>query len=225
MRGDKDHSVDEDTNELQRSKEMTAHLDQLEKETTVTEAVEDLESKKKLTEPLKPEIVYVDRIVEVPVEKIVEKIVEVPVIQPGTNEAVQELADEVQRLLKEIEDKDNELQFRTNASNIKEAIAASADFDIGEIGTASFGTTWPSNPARGDLFLKVDVKPNILYKWNNKKWIQVDKARVDDTLAYDTAYIDHLIQQVRKGFQEYDELSDMQQKQIVARIRDKGNNA
>lgn len=190
------------------------------KEDETLDVVEDLDSKKKLAESPDPEIVYVDRIVEVPVEKIVE----VPVIQPGTNEAVQELADEVQRLLKEIEDKDAELQFRTNAENIKEAIAASADFDIGEIGTASFGTTWPSNPARGDLFLKVDVKPNILYKWNNKKWIQVDKARVDDTLAYDPAYIDHLIQQVRKGFQEYDELSDMQQKQIVARIRDKGNN-
>ena len=148
-----------------------------------------------------------------------------PAIQTNHDDAVQELANEVQRLLREIEDKDDELKFRANSANIKEVIAASADFDIGEIGTASFGTTWPNNPARGDLFLKVDVKPNILYKWNKKKWIQVDKARVDDTLAYDPTYIDYLIQQVRKGFQEYDELSDMQQKQIVARIRDKGNNA
>lgn len=186
---------------------------------------EDTSSKKKLTETPAPEIVYVDKIVEVPVEKLVERIVEVPAPQTSTDADVQELAAEIQRLLKELEDKDNELKFRSNTDNINAAIAASADFGIGDIGTASFGTTWPSNPARGDLFLKVDVKPNILYKWNNKKWIQVDKARIDDTLAYDPAYIDYLIQQVRKGFQEYDDLSDMQQKQIVARIRDKGNSA
>ena len=194
-------------------------------EEDAVEETEDTDQKKKLTEIPKPEIVYVDRIVEVPVEKIVEriveKIVEVP-DQDSNSETVQELANEVQRLLAEIEDKDNELKFRTRSDNIKESIAASADFDLGEIGTTSFGTAWPNNPARGDLFLKVDTKPNILYKWNNKKWIQVDKARIDDTLAYDPTYIDYLIQQVRKGFQDYDDLSDMQQRQIIARVRDKG---
>ena len=194
-------------------------------EEDAVEEPEDTDQKKKLTEVPKPEIVYVDRIVEVPVEKIVEriveKIVEVP-NQDSNSETVQELANEVQRLLAEIEDKDNELKFRTRSDNIKESIAASADFDLGEIGTTSFGTAWPNNPARGDLFLKVDTKPNILYKWNNKKWIQVDKARIDDTLAYDPTYIDYLIQQVRKGFQDYDDLSDMQQRQIIARVRDKG---
>ena len=46
MRGDKDHDANKDIDELQRSKEMTDHLDQLEKETTVEETVEDLDSKK-----------------------------------------------------------------------------------------------------------------------------------------------------------------------------------
>ena len=172
-------------------------------------------------------IVEVDKIIEVPVERIVEKIVEVPVErivekvieQPAEDPKVDELADEVQRLLAELEAKDKELQFRSRADSVREAIAATADDVFGNIGTASFGTTWPSNPARGDLFLKVDVKPNILYKWNNRKWIQIDKGRVDDTLAYDPAYIDHVIQEVRKGHREYDDLSDIERKQIMARIR------
>ena len=157
----------------------------------------------------------VERIVEVPVEKIIEKVVE----KPLEDSQVGELADEVTRLLAELEAKDRELKFRTRADSVREAIAATADDILGNIGTASFGTTWPNNPARGDLFLKVDVKPNILYKWNNRKWIQIDKGRVDDTLAYDPAYIDHVIQEVRRGHREYDDLSDIERKQIMARIR------
>ena len=162
-----------------------------------------------------PTTVEVIKTVEVPVEKIIEKVVEKPLEDPQ----VGELADEVTRLLAELEAKDRELQFRSRADSVREAIAATADDILGNIGTASFGTTWPSNPARGDLFLKVDVKPNILYKWNNRKWIQIDKGRVDDTLAYDPAYIDHVIQEVRRGHREYDDLSDIERKQIMARIR------
>ena len=158
-----------------------------------------------------------------PVERVVEKIIEVPVEKvvekPLEDSKVDELADEVQRLLAELEAKDKELQFRSRAESVREAIAATADDVFGNIGTASFGTTWPSNPARGDLFLKVDVKPNILYKWNNRKWIQIDKGRVDDTLAYDPAYIDHVIQEVRKGHRDYEDLSDIERRQIMARIR------
>lgn len=157
----------------------------------------------------------VEKIVEVPVERIVEKVIE----QPAEDPKVDELADEVQRLLAELEAKDKELQFRSRADSVREAIAATADDVFGNIGTASFGTTWPTNPARGDLFLKVDVKPNILYKWNNRKWIQIDKGRVDDTLAYDPAYIDHVIQEVRKGHRDYEDLSDIERRQIMARIR------
>jgi len=159
----------------------------------------------------------VEKVVEVPVERIVEKVIE----QTAEDPKVDELADEVQRLLAELEAKDRELQFRNRADNIREAIAATADDVFGNIGTASFGTTWPTNPARGDLFLKVDVKPNILYKWNNRKWIQIDKGRVDDTLVYDPAYIDHVIQEVRKGHRDYEDLSDIERRQIMARIRGK----
>lgn len=190
----------------------------------------------------------VEKVVEVPVERVVEKIVELPVEVPTTIEvpvyrdrvvekivevpventaALKELSDEVARLLAELERVKSEQPTPVAAPaqsrpSIQDSLKATSDFDLGPIGTTTFGTAWPANPARGDLFLKVDMKPNRLYKWNNKKWIEIDRGRVDDTLVYDNAYIDHLIQQVRKGHLEYDDLTEMEQQQIIARIRETG---
>ena len=170
----------------------------------------------KIVEKLVPTEVYVDRIVEksVPTEVIVEKIVEIPV---GDESKINELKEEVSRLLEELVTKDKELEFRKRPELVVEAI--NSDVDLGNIGTASFGTAWPIDPSRGDLFLKIDINPNLLYKWNGRKWIEIDKARVDDTLVFDPEYIDHLIQQVRKGHVEYNDLSEMEQSQIAAKIR------
>ena len=73
------------------------------------------------------------------------------------------------------------------------------------------------------MFLKVDSRPNKLFKWNGRKWIEIDRQRVNDTLVYDPTYIDYVIDQVRRGLREYDDLSDIEKSQIVARIRDKGS--
>jgi hypothetical protein len=62
-----------------------------------------------------------------------------------------------------------------------------------------------------------------LFKWNGRKWIEIDRQRVNDTLVYDPTYIDYVIDQVRRGLREYDDLSDIEKSQIVARIRDKGS--
>ena len=73
------------------------------------------------------------------------------------------------------------------------------------------------------MFLKVDSRPNKLFKWNGRKWIEIDRQRVNDTLVYDPTYIDYVIDQVRRGLREYDDLSDIEKSQIVARIKDKGS--
>lgn len=183
----------------------------------------------------------IEKIVEVPVETVVEKIVEVPVETIVTKtievpiekivevphqqdvETIAELKEEVARLLAEYE----QLKTSTNRPTddwIKQQLTAKSDIDIGSTGSATFGTTWPQNPARGDLFLKVDTKPNRLYKWNGRKWMEIDRGRVDDTLVFDPKYVDHLIQEVKKGWREFEELSDMEKNQIVARIRELGSN-
>lgn len=70
------------------------------------------------------------------------------------------------------------------------------------------------------MFLKVDTKPNKLFKWNGRKWIEIDRQRVDDTLVYDTRYIDYVIDQVRRGHRDYDDLTETEKSQVIARIRD-----
>ncbi len=74
----------------------------------------------------------------------------------------------------------------------------------------SFGTEFPSNPQRGDLFLRVDFLPNRSYKWNGQKWIDVNTEHY----AYDEEYIKHLIDRIDRGEYSVDLLSETEQEQI-----------
>ncbi len=80
-----------------------------------------------------------------------------------------------------------------------------------------FGTKWPATPAKGDMFVRVDRLPTALFKFNGRDWIEVDKNRTDQ-YAYDTAYIDHLIDKLGKGEYEIDLLNNAEQEQINARL-------
>jgi hypothetical protein len=78
---------------------------------------------------------------------------------------------------------------------------------------AGFGTDFPKNPNKGDVYLRVDYLPSRLYKWNDKKWIEIDKETTD-RYAYDEEYIKHLVERIRKGEYDYDLLSTAEQEQI-----------
>jgi len=78
---------------------------------------------------------------------------------------------------------------------------------------AGFGTEFPPNPNKGDMFLRVDMLPSKLFKWNEKKWIEVDKTKTD-SFAYDAAYIQHLIEKIDSGEYDVDMLSVAEQEQI-----------
>ena len=171
--------------------------------------------------------VTVEKIVEVPVT--VEKIVEVPVtvevpVPYEDTEKVNELAAEVEELLDTVERQKQQIIQFSRKQSVKNQPIAEPDFDLGDVSGASFGSTWPVNPTKGQLFLKVDTLPNKLYKWNGKKWIEVDIARIEDTLAYDVDYIKWLVNEIKHGRREYEELSDIEQSQIKSYIRTYGNN-
>jgi hypothetical protein len=83
-----------------------------------------------------------------------------------------------------------------------------------------FGTAFPTNPAKGDMFLRVDQLPSALYKYNGKTWIAVDKS-LSDQYAYDTAYIDHLISKIESGEYDPELLSVAEQDQIEHRLKNK----
>jgi len=78
---------------------------------------------------------------------------------------------------------------------------------------AGFGTKFPTNPVKGDIFLRVDYLPSKLYKWNEKKWIEVDKDGTD-RYVYDEAYIKHLIEKLESGEYDPELLTTSEQEQI-----------
>ena len=78
---------------------------------------------------------------------------------------------------------------------------------------AGFGTEFPANPQKGDMFLRVDYLPSRLYKWNDKKWIELTKESTDQ-YAYDQEYIKHLIEKLDSGEYDVEMLSDVEQDQI-----------
>jgi hypothetical protein len=75
---------------------------------------------------------------------------------------------------------------------------------------ASFGTEFPTDPQRGDMFLRVDYLPNRSYKWNGKKWIDINSEQY----AYDEEYIKHLIDRIDQGDYTVDLLTETEQEQI-----------
>jgi hypothetical protein len=181
-------------------------------------------------------IVEVIKEVEVEVEKVVEKLVEVPVetikevkvekiVEVEDQEKITELANEVENLLTTIDLQNKKIkQLESTRSSVRNQPSAEPDFDLGDVSGASFGTTWPTSPTKGQLFLKTDTNPYTLYKWNSKKWIEIDRETIDETLAYDRKYIEFIVNEIKAGRQEYENLSSIQQNQVKAYIINHGKN-
>ena len=80
-----------------------------------------------------------------------------------------------------------------------------------------FGTSFPDNCGKGDMFLRVDQLPSALYKFNGTGWIEVDK-KLSDQYLYDEAYIDHLIEKIGTGEYDPELLSDAERESIEKRL-------
>lgn len=88
-------------------------------------------------------------------------------------------------------------------------------------GRADFGTAFPDNPGKGDVFLRTDYLPNRLFKWNNNKWIEIDKGS-NDRLAYNSAYIEHLIEKIQSGEYDIDDVNDAERAEIEQFLTNNG---
>jgi hypothetical protein len=86
---------------------------------------------------------------------------------------------------------------------------------MGEV--KGFGTSFPTNPVKGDMFLRVDQLPSALYKFNGSLWVEVDKS-LSDSHAYNDAYIDHLIAKISTGEYDPELLSDAERDSIERRL-------
>ena len=107
-------------------------------------------------------------------------------------------------------------------ARLKQQMSLQADNVPPVLGTVTgFGTTFPTPANRGDLFLRVDQLPTVLYKYNGQQWIEVDKT-MTDSYAHDEAYINHLIDLISKGQYDPDLLSDAEREQIAIKLNQQG---
>ena len=89
---------------------------------------------------------------------------------------------------------------------------------LGKAASTGFGNDFPANPQKGDVYLRTDYLPNRLYKFNDKKWIEVDKSSTD-VYAYEEAYIRHLIEEIESNRYDADTLTDVEREQIAEYLR------
>ncbi len=103
------------------------------------------------------------------------------------------------------------ITFSLTDNNADNAPTASTGSDAG------FGTRFPVNPRKGDLFLRVDMLPNKLYKWNGQKWIEVAKSTTD-RYAYEEEYIKYITGKIITGEYDMDDLSKPEQEEVLKRL-------
>ena len=106
--------------------------------------------------------------------------------------------------------------------NVNKSLGLQADNVEGQASKSSFGTKFPTNPERSELFLRVDYLPNKLYKFNGANWIEVDKAKTD-SYTYDEQYILFLIEKLQSGEYEIDQLSASEQELVEEKLKEIAN--
>jgi hypothetical protein len=100
--------------------------------------------------------------------------------------------------------------------NIKLGLEADNDIKAGEM--KGFGIAFPNVAEKGDMFLRVDVLPSVLYKYNGVNWIKTNK-NLSDSYVYDDAYINHLIEKIGSGEYDPDLLSDIERERISIKLK------
>lgn len=75
----------------------------------------------------------------------------------------------------------------------------------------SFGTDFPENPVKDQMFLRVDSMPSKLYVYEGTRWIESTKT---NETKYDEKYLQHLVNELGDGKVELDELSEKEQAEI-----------
>jgi hypothetical protein len=106
-----------------------------------------------------------------------------------------------------------EIEPETKPNRPEEYITDSLVKILNRKANSGFGAEFPDNPIRGDLFLRVDFKPTRLFKWNDTKWIEVNKATTD-AYSYNDAYIQYLAEKLSTGEYTVDDLTEVEKQQI-----------
>jgi len=83
-----------------------------------------------------------------------------------------------------------------------------------------FGTKFPQFAKIGDIYIRTDVIPHIVFKFNGKKWIGIDKTLNNSYIQY-IPYIKYLIQKIESGEYDAELLTDNEQDEIATYLESK----
>lgn len=173
--------------------------------------------------------------IETPVEVIREVPVEVIRIERVEDTAkLEELEGEIKNLLKELEQKDKLLAGQVTADEypvieesivpaksilpeLDEMLAVRAD-NVSSVLPVIFGSEFPPQAQKSQMFLKLDTVPSQLYKFNGNKWIMVDK---DQNTSYtsDAKVMKLLIDKLQSGETDWDDLTPAEQDAMPESVR------
>ena len=101
--------------------------------------------------------------------------------------------------------------------NVRKEMQLAADNVEGTQARSDFGLKFPDSSNKGDMFLRVDYLPNKLFKFNGIKWIEVDKSKTD-SYTYDEQYILFLIEKLKTGEYDIDQLSASEQELVADKL-------
>ena len=79
--------------------------------------------------------------------------------------------------------------------------------------STNFGIKFPDVASKGDVFVRVDSLPNHVYKYDGRKWIEIQKEQ-SDTYLHNQNYIKYLVEKIEKGEYDLDLLSETEKEQI-----------
>jgi hypothetical protein len=83
----------------------------------------------------------------------------------------------------------------------------------------NFGISFPSEADKGDIFVRVDMLPNRVYKFDGHgKWIEVNKD-ITDTYLHNQKYLQHLVNMIDKGQYDVELLSENEKAEIEEYLR------
>lgn len=77
---------------------------------------------------------------------------------------------------------------------------------------SNFGTQFPKIATKGDLFVRVDVLPNRVFKFDGKKWLEQNKNLSQSYM--DQGYIEFLIDKLNNGEYDPDQLSESEKAEL-----------
>lgn len=81
--------------------------------------------------------------------------------------------------------------------------------------TTNFGTEFPRVSNKGDIFVRVDVLPNKAFKFDGRKWIEINK-QISTSYLYDEEYVKYLVNKISSGEYDIDMLTENEKISVEA---------